>query len=82
MNIVAGEAAHEALTELHHFVFAFIDRLHPNSVGGAAIGFTHNDILGHIHQLAGYIAGVSGLERRISQTFARAVSRDEVFQHR
>jgi hypothetical protein len=40
-----------------------------------------DDVLRHVHQLAGHVAGVGGLERGIGQTLAGAVGGDEVFQH-
>ena len=75
------EAADEAFAELDDFVFAFVDGLDPDAVGRAAIFFADDHVLRHIHQLAGHVTGVGGLERGIGQTFAGAVRRDEVFEH-
>ena len=79
MNVVAGEAAHEAFAQLHHFIFAFIDGLDPNAIGSAAIGFADDHVLRHVHQLACHISRIGGLERRIRQTFPRAVGGNEIF---
>ena len=68
--------------ELDDFVFAFVDRLHPDAVGRAAILLADDHVLGHVHQLAGHVAGVGGLERGVGQTFAGAVGGDEIFEHR
>ena len=38
-------------------------------------------VLRRIHEFAGQVTGVRGLERRIGQTFAGAVSGDEVLEH-
>ena len=43
--------------------------------------FLDDHVLGNVHELAGHVTGVRGLERGIGQTFAGAVRRDEVFQH-
>ena len=40
-----------------------------------------DDVLGHVHQAARQVAGVGGLERRVGQTLAGAVRRDEVLEH-
>ncbi len=74
-------AADEALAELDDFVFAFVDGLHPDAVGGAAILLADDHVLGHVHQLAGHVAGVGGLEGGVGQTLAGAVGGDEVFEH-
>ena len=36
-DVVAGETADEAVAEFDDFVFAFVDGLHPDAVGRAAI---------------------------------------------
>ena len=68
--------------KLDHFVFAFVNRLNPDAVGRAAIVFLDDHVLRHVHELAGHVAGVGGLERGVGQTLAGAVRGDEVFQHR
>ena len=81
-DVVAGKAAHEAVAELDHLVFAFVDGLDPDAVGRAAIVLADDHVLRHIHQLAGHVARVGGLERGVGQTLAGAVGRDEVLEHR
>ena len=80
-DVVARKAAHEAVAQLDHLVFAFVDSLDPDAVGRAAIFLTNNHVLRHIHQLAGHVTRVGGLERGVGQTFAGAVGRDEVLKH-
>ena len=41
-----------------------------------------DDVLRHVDETARQVARVGGLERRVGQTLARAVRRDEVLQHR
>ena len=43
--------------------------------------FVDDHVLRRVDEFAGQITGVRGLQRRIGQTFARAVRRDEVFEH-
>ena len=43
--------------------------------------FADDHVLRHVHQLAGHVTGVGGLERGVGQTLAGAVRGDEVFQH-
>ena len=81
-NVVAREPAHKAVGQLDHFVLAFIDGGDPDAVGGAAVVLLDDDVLGHVHQLAGHVTGVGGLEGGVGQTLARAVRGDEIFQHR
>src|SRR5207245_8117151 len=80
-NVVAGKPANDPFAEFYHFIFAFVNRLHPDAIAGAAIIFTDDNVLRHVHQLARHVTGVGGLERRVGQAFARAVGRDEVFEH-
>jgi len=78
---ITTDTPHKPLAQLDDFILAFGDGLNPNSVGCAAIVLAADDILRHIHQLAGHVSGVGRLERGVGQSFARAVSRDEVFQN-
>ncbi len=80
-DVVAREAADKALAQFHDFVFALVNGLHQNAVAGSAIFHADDHVLGHVHEFAGHVTGVGGLERGIRQTFAGAVGRDEVFQH-
>ena len=81
-DVVAREAADQALAQLDDLVVAFVDGLHPDAVGGAAVVLADDDVLGHVHQLAGHVTGVGGLERGVGQTLAGAVGGDEVLEHR
>jgi hypothetical protein len=66
---------------LDHFA-AFHDRPRLDAVESAAIVLRDDYILRHVDQPPREVSGVGGLERRIGQTLARAVGRDEVVQHR
>ncbi len=47
---------------------------------GAAVFGVDDHVLRHVHQPAGEIAGVGRAQRRIGQTLAGTVGRDEIFQ--
>ena len=51
----------------------------PSTVPQSA--FADDDVLRHVHQTARQVTGIGRLQRRIRQTFACAVRRDEVLQH-
>ena len=53
---------------------------HPNAVIRFAILIHNDDILGHVHQTAGQIAGIGRTQRGVGQTFARPVGGDEILQ--
>ena len=72
-NVVTGKPANQTFAEFDYFVFAFVNRLHPNTVGRAAVLLANDDVLRHVHQFARHVAGVSGLEGGVGQTFARPV---------
>jgi hypothetical protein len=48
------------------------------AVLGAAVFLEHHHVLGHVHQAAGQVPGVRGLQRRIREALAGAVGGDEV----
>ena len=76
-DVIARETTDEAVAQLDHLVFAFVDGLDPDAVGRAAILLADDHVLRHIDQLAGHVTRVGGLERGVGQTLARAVGRDE-----
>ncbi len=49
--------------------------------GRAAVFFAHDDVLRHVDQTPRQVAGVRRAQRRVGQTLARAVRRDEVFEN-
>ena len=55
--------------------------LHRQAALGAAILFTHDHVLGDVHQTTGQVARLCGTQCGIGQTLTRAVLGDEVFQH-
>ena len=81
-DVLDRSTAHEAILQFDHFVLTFVDGLAPNTVGGATVDLTNDEILCHIDEFTGQVTGVGCLQRRISQTLPGAVRRDKVIQHR
>src|SRR5579859_4829749 len=81
LDLVEGNAAHDAVAERFNFDARFDDRLHVNAVVGPAVDFVDDDVLRHVHEAAGKVAGVGGFQRRVGKTLTSAVRGDEVFQH-
>ena len=77
----AADAADDALAEIDDFFVAFVNRAHHDAVDRAAIQFVDDHVLRRIDELARQVTGVGSLERGIGQTFARAVSRNEILEH-
>ena len=53
-----------------------------DAVEGAAVRLGDDDVLRHVHETPRQVARVGRLQRRVGQTLARAVRRDEVLEHR
>src|SRR5208282_3976850 len=75
-----GDAADHAVAQGLDFHAGLEDGLHVNAFGSAAVEFADDHVLGHVHQAAGEVAGVGGLERGVRQALARAVRGDEVLE--
>jgi len=82
LDLVEGNAAHDAVAERLDFDPGFDDGLDINAVGSAAIALVDDHVLRDVDEAAGEVAGIGGFERRIGQALARAVRRDEVLQAR
>ena len=54
-------------------LFAAVDDPLGDALGGAAVVHRDDDVLGHVGQLAGEVAGVGRLEGRVGQALAGAV---------
>src|SRR6185437_4426748 len=76
------DAADNAVAQALHRFPGVHDGAHRDAVHRAAVVVADDDVLGHVHQAAGEVAGVGRLERRVGQPLARAVGGDEVLQHR
>src|SRR6266513_978592 len=81
-HLVERHAAHQALAQRLDDVLAFLQRRHLEAEDGAAVFLGDADVLRHVYQAARQVARVRGLQRRVGQTLARAMGRDEVLEHR
>ena len=57
-------------------------RLKPHTVAGSAVLEQDDNVLCNVCESAGEVTTVCGTQRRVSQSLAGAVSRDEVLEHR
>ena len=78
---VQQHAADDAVAQRQLDFVAFAQGGHFDAVHGVAVFLRHDDVLHHVHQTAGEVTGVSGLQSGIGQTLAGAVRRSEVLQH-
>src|SRR5579872_4486940 len=65
LDLLQGDAAHDTVAQGLDDVAGFHDGGHVDAVDRAAIVFADDDVLGHVHQTAGEVAGIGGLERGI-----------------
>ena len=72
------DAADDAVAQRLDDLAALDDRPRFDAVERAAVGLVDDDVLRHVDETAREVARVGGLERRVGQTLARAVGRDEV----
>src|ERR1019366_3605749 len=79
--IFERHAAHDAVAQGLDDFAGFDDRFDVDPFHGAAVVFADDDVLRHIHQTAGEVAGVGGLESGVGQTLTGAVCGNEVLQH-
>src|SRR5438552_4089465 len=81
-HLVERDAAHQALAQRLDDVLTLLQGRHLEAQDRAAVFLGDADVLRHVHQAARQVTRVRGLQRRVRQTFARAVGRDEVLEHR
>ena len=78
IGVGGGAAPDDAFV---HILTGYVVRAaNPDAAFRAAVGTVDDHVLRHVHQTAGQITRVGGTQRRVRQTFTRAVRRDEVFQ--
>src|SRR3954452_9382336 len=81
-DLLQRHATDDAVTQRLDDLSGFHDTLYVDAVDGSAIVLADDDVLGDVDQAASKVTGVRRLERRVGQSLAGAVGRDEVFQHR
>ena len=82
VDVFLGHAADDAVAQGLERVAAFHDRGDRDAVRGAAVLLDHDDVLSHVDEPARQVAGVGRLQRRVGETLAGAVRRDEVLEDR
>src|ERR1022692_4956799 len=81
-DLLERYASDDAVAQGFDDLAGFHDTLHVDAVDRAAVVLADDDVLRNVDQAASQVTGIRRLERRIGQTLAGAVGRDEVFQHR
>ena len=82
LDLLERHAADDAVAQRLDDLAGFDDTGDVDAVDGAAIVFADDHVLRHVDQTAGQVAGIGGLQRRVGQSLAGAVGRDEVLEHR
>ena len=80
-NGFAAGAADDTGREADHFFVSFIDRADDNAICSMAVIDRDDDILRGVDEFTCKISRVSSFESCISETFAGAVSGDEILEH-
>ena len=79
--IFLRHTANDTVAQRFDDLARFDDWLNVDAFRSAAIGFADDDVLRHVAEAAGEVAGIGCLERGIGQTLTGAVRGDEVLQH-
>src|SRR5207248_7018109 len=82
LDLLQRDAADDAVAQRLNDLARLHDGADVDAIECAAISLADDDVLGHVHQAAGEVAGVGGLKRRIRQPLSGAVRGDEVLQYR
>src|SRR3569623_657236 len=80
-HVFGDGTAQHALTQRLDHIAAFDQGHLQDAVAGAAVVLGDHEVLRHVHETAGQVTRVGGLERGVGETFTCAVGRDEVLQH-
>src|SRR5690606_11446073 len=81
VDIIERDVADDPVLQRLDDVFAFLERRHLDAQDRPAVLLGDRDVLRHVHEAAGEVAGIRRLQRRVRQTLPRAVRRDEVLEH-
>ena len=81
LEVLHKESAHETFLKILDLFLAVGDLEYVDTVGGAAVLLTNDNVLRNVNESSCQITRVGGTERRISQTLTCATRGDEVFQN-
>ena len=82
LDLLEGDAADDAVAQRLDDLAGLDDGGDVDAFDGLAVALGDDDVLGHVDQTTGEVAGVSGFERGIGEALTRAVRGDEVFAAR
>ena len=82
LDVLERHAPEDALADRLDDRAALDERADLDAVDRAAVLLADDHVLRDVDQAPRQVAGVRGLERRVRETLARAVGRDEVLEHR
>src|SRR6516164_1144411 len=80
-DLLQRNTTHDTITQGLYDFAGLDDGLHINAIHRATIELGDDHVLSNVHQPPGQVTGVGGLERRIRQALARAMSGDKVLQN-
>ena len=80
-DVGAADAALDRVGQADLDLLAAVDHALGDALGRAAVVRGDDDVLGHVGQLAGQVAGVGRLQGRVGQALAGAVRGAEILQH-
>ena len=81
LELLERDAADDAVAQRLDDLAGLDDRGDVDAFDGAAVVLGDDDVLRHVDETAGEVAGVGGLQCGIGEALARAVGGDEVLQH-
>ncbi len=81
VDVLGRHPTQDPLAQRFDHVTTLDDRLHQQTVLGAAIHLGNHQVLGHVHQATGQITGVGCLQRGIRQALTGTVGGNEVLQY-
>ena len=81
LELLERDAADDAVAQRLDDLAGLDDGGDVDAFDGSAVVLADDDVLRHVDETAGEVAGVSGLERGIGEALARAVRGDEVLEH-
>ena len=81
VDVLRSHSAEDTVAQSLHHIAGFDESAHLHAILRAAVLLRNDEVLRHIHQSAGEVAGVSRLQSRIGQTLTGTVGRHEVLQN-
>ena len=80
-HVLGHHPSEHPLGQRLHDIASLDERSEHQALRRVAIHFRHHQVLRHVHQPPGEVAGVGGLQRGVGEALARTVGGNEVLQH-